>query len=328
MYNPYSSADFTKQIPSISHFHDDTSDAYAKLQEYGIRHLGISNYYPSKPEYPLSDYHTPFTGAIECPNAEHHNFGNPFGVTGRLHMNGLGSTFESGSPSGQTPVGMGGMNWADGVDLILADLIYEDAGGVTINHPKWTRMDAKACCTILDHDPRILGIEFYNQSSQEVENPPTGWSLDIWDQILKTGRRCFGLSVPDHSHDPIRGKNILLCDPTVYDCLRAYRIGAFYGKVGLTDFAFTGITYENGTLSCSVNQSATITIITDSDSYTASGTTASRSIGANDYVYARIEAKTANDEIYSNPIFLNKPGEEISDEREQFGVRFAHYFHL
>ena len=329
MYNPYTNADFSSQIRSISHYHCEPSFPtayYQVLQDENILHLGISNYYPSKPCYPLSDFFTPFSGAIECPNAEHHNFENPFGVSGRLHFNGLGSLYESGSQSGQTPVGFGGMNWEDAIDLILDDLLYSDAGGITINHPKWTGLSAKACCQILDHDSRILGIEFYNQSSEE-DTIPTGWAIDTWDAVLKTGRKCFGFSVPDHSYNPIKGMNVLLSEPSKYNCLKAYRDGAFYGKVGTSNFAFTNISYSNGVLNCTVNSQAEISIITDSDKYTTNGTSASKSIDKDEYVYARIEAKTASDQIYSNPIFLDKQGEEIVEEHQLFGIKFAHYFH-
>lgn len=330
MYNPYANADFSSQIKSISHYHCEPSFPvayYDVLANENILHVGISNYYPSKPVYPLSDYFVPFEGAIECPNAEHHNFGNPFGVSGRLHMNGLGSLCISGSPAGETPVGFNGLPWDEAIDIILDDLLYADAGGVTINHPKWTGISAKDCCQILDHDARVLGLEFYNQSSEEDDTIPRGWSIDIWDAVLRTGRKCYGFSVPDHSFNPIKATNVLLVNPSVYNCLKAYRDGAFYGKIGLTDFAFTSITYQNGVLSCTVNKQADFKIVTDSEVFTGTGTSISRNIDSDDYVYARIEAKTADDEIYSNPIFLDKPGTEITDERKSFGVNFAHYFH-
>lgn len=330
MFNPYSNANFSSQIRSISHYHCDPSfpEAYYKvLENENILHTGISNYYPSQPCYPLSDYFVPFEGAIECPNAEHHNFGNPFGVSGRLHMNGLGSLCRSGSPTGSTPIGFNGLAWEDAIDVILADLLYPDAGGVTINHPKWTGLSAKHCCEILDHDERVLGVEFYNQSSEEDDTIPRGWSTDVWDDILKTGRRCFGFSVPDHSYNPIRAMNILLTEPSVYNCLKAYRDGAFYGKVGLTDFAFTNIAYDGSVLNCEVNKNAQITIVTDTDTQTKNGTSASFEIDKNNFIYARIEAKTNDDSLYSNPIFLDKPGKEITNEKESFGVYFAHYFH-
>lgn len=322
MYNPYSNVDFstTEHIHGISHKHCTVQEQYEYLQSNGIRHLAISNYYPSKPVYPLSDYFTPYEGAIQCPNAEQHNFSNLFGVGVRLHMNSLGSFLETGSERGETPVGMHGLDWRAGIDMILADLQYEDGGGVTINHPVWTGLKAKDCCQILDYDSRVLGIEFYNQSSEESEN--NGWALDMWDTILRTGRRCFGFSVPDWSLEVIKGRNVLLASPTEYSCLKAYRDGAFYGKVGTTDFKFTNISYNNNVLDVSVDRDAQIKIITDSTNETLSGTQAEKQLNANDYVYVRVEAysQVDDDNIYSNPIFLNKQGKEIKDDSLNFAI--------
>ena len=62
---------------------------------------------------------------------------------------------------------------------------------------------------MLDYDEAVMGIEIYNNYSARrnwLENPnyvapeeDKGFSLNLWDRILRTGRRCWGFCVPDHS---------------------------------------------------------------------------------------------------------------------------------
>lgn len=329
MYNPYDTVNFgtVNYVHGVSHYHAETVTNFTRLHNNGIQHIGISNYYPSKPCYPLADVYEPYPGMIECPNAEHHNFANLFGVGGRLHLNGLGSLRESGSPRGETPVGFDGEPWQDAVTSILNSLLYSDAGGVTINHPQWTGLKAKDCCEILDHDNRVLGIEIFNQSTEESGG--NGWDVDTWDEILTTGRKCFGFCVPDHSSEVIRGRNIILTtDKSVYDCLLAYRIGRFFGKAGLTDFKFTNIQYTDGYFSVSTDRTARIKIVTDQGETITTGTSATKQAGRNDYIYIRAEAYSEEDDdtIFTNPIFLDKPGKPLKDKGRIFAVEHAMFF--
>lgn len=329
MYNPYADIDFssTKYIASVSHAHCTKQSVLDTLHNNGIQHVAISNYYPSEPCYPLSEYFIPYDEMIQCPNAEHHNFYNPFGVTGRLHINGLGSLFTSGSPSGETPLGMGGTDWKDGITQILAGLQFQDAGGCTINHPAWTGINAKNCCDMLDYDPRVLGIEIYNQSCEEYNDIPNGWAVDTWDIILKTGRRCFGFAVPDHQHEInniVRGKNILLCDGSEYGCLKAYRKGCFYAKVGIGDLKITSIVYRNGVFSAHFNNAANVELVTDSFKKTFNNVTSiSENVNIDDYVFVRLKITDSNDTLFTNPIFLNKQGTPLESRKNNIGIRIA-----
>jgi hypothetical protein len=91
---------------------------------------------------------------------------------------------------------------------------------------------------ILDHDPRVLGIEVL-QAGRNSEN--------YWDWALATGRQCFGFFVPDWSiKKEIFGVNVLCVEErTVNACLKAYREGNFYGAAhGLDELAFTRLSFD------------------------------------------------------------------------------------
>jgi hypothetical protein len=124
-------------------------------------------------------------------------------------------------------------------------LLHSDGGGITLNHPTGKRDDY---LPMLDFDPRVLGIEVWNQltsgfgSNRGFYETAGGAAPDhflrLWDEILATGRRCWGFFVKDHNTYG-RGRNVLLVppldslDPSAREAaaLRAYRKGTFFGAV-------------------------------------------------------------------------------------------------
>lgn len=123
-------------------------------------------------------------------------------------------------------------------------LLVPDGGGLTLNHPTGKLADYAA---MLDFDPRVLGIEVWNQltsgfgSSRGFYDRGDGPLLHfyrLWDDILRSGRRCWGFFVKDHNTFG-RGRNVLLLPPlegqSAADreaaALRAYRRGSFFGSV-------------------------------------------------------------------------------------------------
>ncbi len=123
-------------------------------------------------------------------------------------------------------------------------LRFPDGGGLTLNHPTGSPDDY---LEMLDFDPRVLGIEVWNQLTSgfgsdrgfydSMTRPPSHF-LQLWDEILATGRRCWGFFVKDHNTHG-RGRNILLVPPLGglsadqrdAALLRAYRNGTFFGSV-------------------------------------------------------------------------------------------------
>ena len=123
-------------------------------------------------------------------------------------------------------------------------LLVPDGGGLTLNHPTGKLADYAA---MLDFDPRVLGIEVWNQltsgfgSSRGFYDRGDGPLLHfyrLWDEILRSGRRCWGFFVKDHNTFG-RGRNVLLLPPLDSQsaaereaaALRAYRRGCFFGSV-------------------------------------------------------------------------------------------------
>ncbi|MDF1860385.1 MAG: hypothetical protein P1U87_09220 [Verrucomicrobiales bacterium] len=127
---------------------------------------------------------------------------------------------------------------------VVGGLLHSDGGGLTLNHPTGK---LETYTEMLDFDPRVLGIEVWNQLTSgfgsdrgfyaSMKNPP-GHFYQLWDQILATGRRCWGFFVKDHNTYG-RGRNVLLTPPLAdlppgkreAALLRAYRNGAFFGSV-------------------------------------------------------------------------------------------------
>lgn len=113
-------------------------------------------------------------------------------------------------------------------------LLFPDGGGITINHPAGS---APRLLEMLDFDPRVLGIEVWNQ--HEGFGGPQMRFYRLWDEALHAGRPCFGFFVKDHVYFG-RGRNVLLVSnpPTAtrlqreHEALRAYRQGRFFGLLG------------------------------------------------------------------------------------------------
>lgn len=121
----------------------------------------------------------------------------------------------------------------------IEGLMFEDGGGITLNHPG---EPLARICEQLDFDERVLGIEFWNQhemfGGQTLERAAKMPFYKLWDDVLRSGRRCFGFCVKDHCLYG-RGRNVLLVPgrgtertAREHDALRAYRNGCFFGLLG------------------------------------------------------------------------------------------------
>jgi len=326
--DPYAGIDWERclRIGSVTHAHCRSQKQLDTLCGRGLRHLAISNYYPSVPcradecrgEYyvhqgfatvegrgyveedffwndiirdPVTGWYDElpddlrsqmpffkaeplFTAVPEnvmlCPNAEHHSLTDSGG-----HFNAVGSAFRSGTFDVRGrhrlfkhgyPIGVA-LPWRETFDRIFAALEVPDGGGLTLNHPVWSRLKPEQMLEMLDADERVLGIEIWNQTCEEING--RGWALDIWDAILRTGRRCFGFAVSDHAHSSrpdFQGFHVLLVDAstTVAElpaaCLRAYRQGAFYAALSGTA-RFERVEWRRGHLTVRVSEPATIRVV-------------------------------------------------------------------
>lgn len=166
--------------------------------------------------------------------------------------------------------------WRDVFREALEKLQHPDGGGMTLNHPTGK---LASYLPMLDFDPRVLGIEVWNQLTSgfgssggfyDNSGAPCLHFYQLWDDILRTGRRCWGFFVKDHNTYG-RGRNVLLVPrldglaPAAREAaaLRAYRRGSFFGSVASlaasdageviapydrSCFRFSRITVENNVL--------------------------------------------------------------------------------
>ncbi len=248
----------------------------------------------------------------ESPNAEHHSFTNT-----SAHINCPGSTYRSGTfdigwrnPSYKLnrhgySIGTA-VTWQQAFDRMLEQLQFADGGGITINHPVWSKLDIAQIYEMLDYDDRVLGIEIWNESTEMLNK--TGYALEMWDQILATGRCCYGFSVPDHGAEASKnwiGRNYLLAPKfTEYECLKAYRDGRFYCALLGNSLKFEKITFAKGVLSVKLNKQAQIKVISDK------GVSVEKNSSSIVYevpvvTYVRVEAQDDTGErIFSQPIMF------------------------
>lgn len=383
--NPYEGIDWDKIIytPSATHVHvEGQAKLDAMYNKFKLRHMPISNYYPSAPYYPANKitknyfinqdfgvvynpdktitgkakwangkylqgpvdwnkiimdpksgwykelpadlknrlpikqgdllYNNIPEDVIISPNAEHHSFTNS-----PLHACAVGSLYASGNfdvHNDFKTIDHGyssgtGLPWEKVFTQMLEKLLFRDGGGITINHPTWSGLTFDEVTKMLDFDNRVMGIEVYNDTcATGYGEPARGWALKLWDDVLKTNRRCLGFFVPDHTIG--RGKNILLVPQfTEQECLKAYRNGAFYGALNGETIRFTHISLSENQLKVKLNNRASIRIVSNAGEVQKTNAkeavykipTDTKGIPAISYI--RIEATDENSEqIFSQPI--------------------------
>lgn len=214
-------------------------------------------------ELPLSDGDLLFSNIpddlLEVPNAEHAWFSD---ASIYLHITAPGSTATTSHFDLKHKFGLSehGYNlgcpvpWREGFSYILNKLITPDGGGIIINHPTWSHLPVKFICEMLDYDERVLGIEVYSFGAR---TDFTDFSDAIWDEVLATGRQCFGFFVQDHPKmdRPWQGKIVLLPEErTAESCLKAMREGRFYGLISDNGLRFEHISFDGKTLSAKCNR--------------------------------------------------------------------------
>lgn len=249
-------------------------------------------------------------GIIEAPNAEHHYLLDDSAkkIVKGLHICSPGSAFSSGTFDKRNRFMTHKKGWCYGsgepwriaVDRMLAGLIDPMGGGVTINHPTWSKMDYDFPAKMLDHDPRVLGMEVINGKY---------FSEDYWDHTLKTGRQCYGFFVPDWSL--WRGCNVLLVkERTVEACLRAYREGNFYGALHGGGVKFTNISFDERVIEATTDAPVKFELISAKGKIsekTDTGLSFKVPTSAQSHVYFRIKAlatDSSGEILYSQPFMI------------------------
>lgn len=200
-------------------------------------------------------------GIAEAPNAEHHFFADAHHM---LHICSPGAMLTSGTFDRQKEFLLNEHGYLSGCPLpwrqafssLLDSMITPDGGGIVINHPNWSHLMPEFICEMLDFDERVLGIEVYNHDSHGLLE---GFSENIWDAILSTGRQCYGFFSQDHPTPDQRwcGRIVLLVEsPTMENCLRAMRQGQFYGAITGNGLHFEYFDFDGKTLRAGTNRPA------------------------------------------------------------------------
>jgi len=273
-------------------------------------------------------------GAILSPNGEHHGFTNS-----SSHICSPGSSFASGTfdvkgrqyrlKTRGIPIGFGG-TWQEAFAGMIKAMDYPDGGGIVINHPTWfSNLPFAHVLEMLDFDDeRVLGIEIYNSGSEDRSRPERpnrrtsatetepGFSLHLWDRILSTGRRCWGVCVPDHAVQRGRdwkGRCVLLPPGfTERECLRAYRNGNFYACLKDNGLTVTSFKATGTEVSVTVSRAARIKFITnEGTAKTVMGTTGTYRIPTKDdkaaIVYVRVEvADGSGERLFLQPVMYQR----------------------
>lgn len=258
----------------------------------------------------------PPPGFMEAPNAEHHCFSD-YNVY--LHITSPGSFFASGNfyrdrgtVLDKHGIHMGAsMPWRDAFRAMIDNLMIPDGGGVVINHPHWSHLPHKFLCEMLDFDDRVLGLEAINV---DCLSSYCAASESQWDEVLGTGRQCYGFCVQDHlCTSELQGRSILLPEErTAESCLRAYRQGRFYGAIKGHGLKFESIEFDGRTLRVRCDKEAIMLLITHQGVEVElwTGIELVYTVKDNErdkHVFLRVTAmdKESGEKLFTQPMMLN-----------------------
>ena len=331
------------------------------IYDSGVKHFALSRYRPCITTYPFDYENNSFTyvanpwkstedietlkqnwgvaididdDVIGCPNAEHvypHVLVNGvWKIWRRMHINGLGSLYESftnpdpkNGYNGRAYSDGLAMHYPDAIDAILNGLQYTDGGGIIINHPHWTGEDSLGCDIerfikdCLDYDQRVLGTDIIASASFNSYD----YNKQLIDNILLTGRRCWLFCQADwDEHERHRGRNELLIPNGLstkadkeHACLKAYRDGAFFGRWANTDLSITNVSFSGNVFSLTADNADGIIVVVDGEEHIESGNSVEITV-PNDAVYVRAAAYKEpsagseylyDDIVFTNPIMVN-----------------------
>ena len=252
---------------------------------------------------------------LEIPNAEHHWFSD---CDDYFHVTAPGamlttSVFDRFGEFGMTkhgnfPLGFP-VPWREAFQEILNSLEIPDGGGIIINHPTWSHLQQELVLEMLDFDQRVLGIEVFNGDCQMDY---TALSDMLWDQILATGRQCYGFFAQDHVDDGFwQGKIMLLPEErTAESCQKALRQGRFYGMITDNGLRFEEVSFDGSCFRAKCNRKVHFQLLAKPGvvaEYT--GTELCFEVPAEkraEWLYLRLTAlERGNEKLFTQATFLN-----------------------
>ena len=324
--NTYTWSPRIKDILSTCDLHAVKALYFTRAKNAGYDHIAISNYHSSSPAVPIVEILPELEGYdatrdsvpenwLESPNAEHVYFSDATDWVGQdagshLHLCSVGSYLTSGADN--TGVGEGGFNGTVKQFAVQAErlLKYPNGGGITINHPKWSGIDANGIINLLTLN-NVFGMEIYNANSQHVNGK--GYSLDIWDEVLSKGCQIFGTAVPDHEtegsywndHLPLGFIHLLCVSKDEQEIMLAYRNGRFYTTIDNDSLLLRYFGINNdGLVTFIASQSGTIKFITAQRNLVVENSTTATFQTRDNDIYIRAEIQTNNNRLFTNAILL------------------------
>ena len=311
------------------------SNYYPSTPYYPLKNIRENSFRMGQPGYCKGGKHydeyvdfTPYTGIkeagaplfqnipenlLEAPNAEHHWFADH---NVYLHITAPGAQLTSGHFDNHAEAGLVAAGyqlglpvpWREGFKLLLDSMIYPDGGGIVIAHPQWSHHNTEFINEMLDFDQRVLGMEIVNYGSA---TDYTDACESLWDEVLRSGRQCYGFCVQDHTKDyPWRGRIIILAEErTPRAALKALREGRFYGAI-TGEARFEYIRYDGHTFSAACDQEVSFQLISsqgvEMDHF---GKSISFEVPEADKArlrYLRLDARLGRrqEKLYSQPIWL------------------------
>jgi hypothetical protein len=190
-------------------------------------------------------------------------------------------------------------------------LKYPNGGGLTINHPKWSGIDADGIINLLGLG-NVFAMEIYNANCMH-NTPPSGYALDLWDEVLSQGWQIFGTAVPDHEtegsfwndHYPLGFVHLLCITNTEQEIMLAYRNGRSYCTIDNDTLLlkYFGID-NNGLVTFTASEQGTIKFITASGTTTISNASTATYQTRSSDVYVRAEIETDTNRLFTNAIMI------------------------
>jgi hypothetical protein len=84
----------------------------------------------------------------------------------------------------------------------LIDAITAQGGVPFLNHPRWATIPLSALQIINEMKTNLFHVEVYNG----VTDTPTSYDTSLWDSVLTTGRKFFGVASDDAHKESHQGK--------------------------------------------------------------------------------------------------------------------------
>ena len=164
---------------------------------------------------------------------------------------------------------------------------------------------------IMDTSDIVFGLEIYNSATQSMNGK--GYSLDLWDAVLSTGRQIFGTAVPDHSAEggfdwenlPFGFNHMLCVTETEQEIMLAYREGRFYTTIYNDDLLLKNFDVDaSGDMKFKASKSGSIKVVTATRTQTFTDVDSAEFATQDGDIFVRVEMTSGDNRLFTNAIML------------------------